>query len=473
MLDDRTVLTDRYVLDREIGRGGMGSVWLGHDTLLDRVVAVKQIGLTSVGAAPDLARAEREAHLAARVSHQNVVAVFDLVEQDGRHWLVMEHVDGPTLAAMIVERGALDAEVMAAVLEQVAGALSASHELGIIHRDVKPSNILLTSAGRAKLSDFGVARAGADASLTQTGLVTGSPAYLAPEVATGRPASAASDVWSLGATAFHALAGRAPYEVGDHLLSTMYSIVNDEPPRLDGDGPLGSLVASMMQHDPDARPTMAQVQRALRGLPAVALDLDSTQAIAAVIPDGESAVAAAEETAAFVPLTAPVEPPRRHTRERDRSWLLAAGAAAAVLAVVAIGAVSGGGELTGLPGGDPSTAAASSTPTPSPDAETDATSPDAVLEGFAGDYLTEASNNPEAGYTLLTPDYQRESGGIEGYRSFWGKVSQLDIESIRGDAARSTVSYRYSYEYEGDRRTEDVTLRLEKSGDSYLIAGTA
>ena len=232
-------IAGRYTLEREVGRGGMGAVWLGTDRVLGRQVALKRLGRPPGAGTTDFERAEREARLAARLNHPHVVAVFDLIEEGEEHWLVMEYVEGRTLSELVREDGALTPDEAAPLLRQAADALAAAHESGIVHRDVKPSNILVTAEGQVKLSDFGIARAEADASLTQTGLVTGSPAYLAPEVASGQMATAAADVWSLGATAYHALAGTPPYEVGDNLMGALYRIVHEEPPHLANAGWLG------------------------------------------------------------------------------------------------------------------------------------------------------------------------------------------------------------------------------------------
>ena len=178
-------IAGRYTLEREVGRGGMGAVWLGTDRVLGRQVALKRLGRPPGAGTTDFERAEREARLAARLNHPHVVAVFDLIEEGEEHWLVMEYVEGRTLSELVREDGALTPDEAAPLLRQAADALAAAHESGIVHRDVKPSNILVTAEGQVKLSDFGIARAEADASLTQTGLVTGSPAYLAPEVASG------------------------------------------------------------------------------------------------------------------------------------------------------------------------------------------------------------------------------------------------------------------------------------------------
>lgn len=202
----------------------MGVVWRGEDQVLGREVALKRVGATHGDTTLDLARAEREARLAASLNHPHVVAVFDLVSHGDEQWLVMEYVESTTLAGLVRERGPLSPDAAAKVLSQAADALAAAHRAGIVHRDVKPSNILVTPHGQVKLSDFGIARASADATLTQTGMVTGSPAYLSPEVAMGKSATPASDVWALGATLFHALTGRPPYEVHGNLMGALYQI---------------------------------------------------------------------------------------------------------------------------------------------------------------------------------------------------------------------------------------------------------
>lgn len=457
-------------------------MWLGRDTVLNRAVAMKQIGMVSGGSTPDLERAEREAHLAARVNHHHVVAVYDIVDDGHHQWLIMEYVDGPSLAGLIAERGALEPEDLAPVVEQVASALAAAHAHGIVHRDVKPSNILLTKDGIAKLSDFGVARAHADVALTQTGLLTGSPAYLSPEVATGGTATAASDVWSLGASLFHALAGNPPYDVSGNLLDAMYRIGHDEPPRLEEGGRLAPLVEAMMQRDPDARPSLAEIERAVAETtttsqdssadgsePTVDLALDTTRGIPSfsnsMDPTPTSVFATSVDSPTRVRTSAGA---RRKSAEGGRSrrklWL-AAGVAATIIAVIVFALVVGANK----PANDKPRAEPKSTQSTPPPADAGPTAEE--LEGFAADYLTTASNDPDQGFTLLTPAYQKKSGGLRGYKDFWAGVSDLDIQTVRGDPRALTVSYTYSYDFEGDRRTEAVTLQLEKSADSYLISG--
>ena len=257
---DRKVIAGRYDLGREIGRGGMGAVWLGRDTVLGRDVALKRIGLMPGAGSPDLQRAEREARLAARLNHPHVVAVYDLVDDGDETWLVMEYVEGVTLGALVRRDGALTPDEAAPLVRQAADALAAAHAAG--HRPPRRQAVEHAGhpGGEVKLTDFGIARAEADASLTQTGLVTGSPAYLAPEVASGATATEGSDVWSLGATLYHPLAGHPPYDVSENLMGALYRIVHEEPPRLADAGWLTPVLEHTMAREPADRWPMTQVR---------------------------------------------------------------------------------------------------------------------------------------------------------------------------------------------------------------------
>ena len=193
-------IADRYLVLRAIGRGGMGVVWLCRDEVLGREVAVKQIGGLPGEPEVETMRAMREARSAAALNHPNVVAVYDVVNHDGRPWLVMEYVDGQTLAEILAVEGRLPPQQVAGIGALLADALDRAHERGIVHRDVKPGNVLVDRGGRPKVSDFGIARGHGDDQLTQTGFVSGTPGYLSPELARGGDPDPASDVWALGAT---------------------------------------------------------------------------------------------------------------------------------------------------------------------------------------------------------------------------------------------------------------------------------
>jgi eukaryotic-like serine/threonine-protein kinase len=211
----RRVVAGRYELRERIGSGSMGVVWRAHDEVLHRTVAIKQLipapGLEGPAIEQAIARARREARTAARLRHRNAVTLFDVVEEDGMPWLVMEYLPAKSLAQRLAAEGALPPAEVAGIGVQVASALIEAHRVGIVHRDVKPGNILITDDGTAKLVDFGISRTVGDVTLTATGLVLGTPAYLAPEVAEGERQTPASDVFSLGATLNRAVEGIPPF----------------------------------------------------------------------------------------------------------------------------------------------------------------------------------------------------------------------------------------------------------------------
>lgn len=280
----------RYALVEQIGSGAMGVVWLARDALLDRPVAVKELR-------PDLAfeevqvvgaRAMREARNAARLQHPNAVAVFDVVVEDDRPWLVMEYVPARTLGALLTERGTLDPAEAARIGGRVAAALAAAHAAGIVHRDVKPSNVLIGEDGTVKLTDFGISRAAGDGTLTGSGMITGTPAYLAPEVARGEQPDTSSDVFSLGATLYAATEGQSPHGVSDNSFGLLYraALGKVEPPTRSG--PLTGVLMRMLATDPATRPTAAEAIGLLAEPPAQ--------------PTAES-VKTAESTEAAVPPT--------------------------------------------------------------------------------------------------------------------------------------------------------------------------
>ncbi|MGJ6964785.1 serine/threonine-protein kinase [Streptosporangium sp. G11] len=256
------MVAGRYRLLRELGRGGMGVVWEGYDTLLNRSVAVKEVllppNLSPAEHQVQLTRTSREARTAARLNHRGIVAIYDVAEQDGRPWIVMELVR----ARGLDEVGLLPVRQVADIGRQVLSALRAAHEAGILHRDVKPSNILLDAEGRAVLSDFGIATIEGDTSLTQTGMVTGSPSFLPPERATGVDAGPWSDLWALGATLYAAMVGQGPFERRD-AISTLGALLTEEPDF--GRVPLEmrAVLTGMLQREPAHRLTVQQADAML------------------------------------------------------------------------------------------------------------------------------------------------------------------------------------------------------------------
>jgi tRNA A-37 threonylcarbamoyl transferase component Bud32 len=488
------LIAGRYSLEAEVGRGGMGVVWRGEDQVLGREVALKRVGASHGDTTLDLARAEREARLAASLNHPHVVAVFDLVTHGDERWLVMEYVESATLAQLVRQHGPLSPDAAARVLWQAADALAAAHRAGIVHRDVKPSNILVTPQGQVKLSDFGIARASADATLTQTGMVTGSPAYLSPEVATGKPATPASDVWALGATLYHALTGRPPYEVHGNLMGALYQIVHEDPPRPAEAGWLLPLLERTMATDPADRWSMSEVRDFLARGPAAGTargDTAETEVVAAATATMPAYASPPPPPAPAAPVPpeptsiAPAPAERREPRERRRGVSPLVLGVAALAAVLALVWVLWGTDLLGGdedPGGttptagdgssqEPSETPSDSTPSPTEDASLEERA--AAMREFVRSYLATVTSDPAAAWERLTPEFQQASGGFGGYRGFWRTIASAAPSGIRADPEAMTVSYDVAYERtDGSNTTDSVTLELVEDGDQgFLIAG--
>ncbi len=282
------VVAGRYRLLERIGGGGMGAVWLASDELLGRRVAVKQVlpppTADETVVAQQRQRALREGRIAARLSHPHAVAVYDVALEDGAPWLVMEYLPSRSLAEVLHQDGVLPVDQVAQIGAQVADALSATHAAGIVHRDVKPANVLIGQGprveGLVKITDFGISHARDDVTLTQTGQITGTPAFLAPEVARGGEVTPESDVFSLGATLYTCLEGRPPFGMDDNALRLLHRVAGGEvvPPRRAGS--MTAPLTRMLAADPADRPTTTEVRDELARL-AVGRDGDPTTVLLA------------------------------------------------------------------------------------------------------------------------------------------------------------------------------------------------
>ncbi|WP_170198745.1 serine/threonine-protein kinase [Thermopolyspora flexuosa] len=255
----------RYRLLNPVGRGGMGMVWHAHDVLLDRDVAVKELilpfGLDNAGTQIAFRRVLREARSAARLSHPGIVTVHDVVEEDGRPWIVMELVRAWSLEQAIRQNGPLPPVQAAEIGIRVLDALRHAHAHGILHRDVKPGNVLLTQ-DRVVLTDFGIAALEGEVSITQTGLLMGSPAYIPPERLQGRPITQAADLWSFGATLYAAVEGRPPYE-GPDAVAVLGAVLTQEPARPERAGPLQPVIEGLLRKNPADRISAVQAAQML------------------------------------------------------------------------------------------------------------------------------------------------------------------------------------------------------------------
>jgi len=262
----RRRVANRYELEEELGHGGMGVVWRATDTLLSRPVALKEVDLPRGGDAAEReglrARVSREARAAARLSHPGVVTVYDIAHDDGQDFIVMELVSAPTLEELVRTRGPLTPKRAARLGLGLLDALEAAHRAGIVHRDLKPKNVMVREDGATKLADFGIASVQGDPRLTATGLVVGSPAYMAPEQVEAQAVSAATDLWALGATLWYAVEGQPPFGGGE--FQTLSAIVNGQPRPPQRLGQLTPVLARLLVKDPTGRATPAQLRPLLR-----------------------------------------------------------------------------------------------------------------------------------------------------------------------------------------------------------------
>lgn len=353
----RRCLGDRYELDRMIAAGGMGQVWRGLDTALHRSVAVKVLRSEYTGDPSFLARFRAEAQHAASLSHPNVAAVFDYGEetaQDGTGetlaYLVMELVEGEPLSALIAREGALGTDRTLRLLQQTAFALAEAHRVGLVHRDVKPGNILVRPDGSLKITDFGIAWSARSVALTRTGQVIGTPQYLSPEQAEGRLASPASDVYALGLIGYECLTGHPAFD-GDNAVTIALKQVRQEPEPLPGRLPPGvrTLITGALVKDPAARIADgaafgAVLDDVLAGREPVGVPASATQAVPVPAP---LSLHSAEPVSGPVVLSPPA--PRRGRR-----------VSTALLPLVALlaGAGIAAGVLRGLSDGPPAATAA-------------------------------------------------------------------------------------------------------------------
>jgi len=327
----RRVLAGRYEIASLLGQGGMARVFQGTDRVLDRTVAIKVLSPQFADDDQFVARFRREAQAAAGLNHPNIVGVYDTGDQGDVHFIVMEYVEGRTLRDVIRGDGPLLPERAAEIGEAVARALSSAHQAGLVHRDIKPGNIMLTREGEVKVMDFGIARTSTGDTLTQTAAILGTASYLSPEQAQGLSVDTRSDIYSLGCVLYEMLTGRAPF-IGDSPVAIAYMHVKEDPvppSRLNQDVPptLDSVVLKCMAKNPanryeSAEELRADLERARRGLPTLAMPLmaDATEVVTRPVGAGETAVMTGV--------------PPDEQEDRRRGWLIALGV---ILALAALG----------------------------------------------------------------------------------------------------------------------------------------
>jgi serine/threonine protein kinase len=506
MAEPEALIADRYRLLDRVGSGGMGVVWEGRDERLERRVALKQLHRQSGASAREAEvanqRAMREARLTARLQHPHAVPVFDAVEQDGQLWIVMPFIPSVTLAAVLEQGGPLQPDEAAKVGAEVASALAAAHAVGIVHRDVKPGNIFIAEDGAALISDFGIARALGDATLTSSGMIHGTPAYLSPEVARGGEANFASDVFSLGSTLYNALEGSPPFGTGENTIALLHRVASGRFPPPQHSGRLTPVIMHMLSTETSDRPSMGAVADGLAALAKGRFDEEAlTLAASDEGPKDEETTPAAysgrdaQQATGPSPAAAPKSPVasapgsqvQRPTELRRRRGLAAAAAVVALIGIgILVAALLVNDRRAANPTVDtgPSTSAAPAStklstpaaspiaPTPTPTASVPqqdsapkptqprsrAPSPTsaptvrgtptaAELRRAITNYYALMPRNTDAAWPEMTASYQtNHAGGRQAYQRFWDAISRITVADVRGippDSAQATLTYYF------------------------------
>ena len=526
MADEGELIAERYRVRTRVGQGAMGVVWRAEDERLQREVALKQVSLPA--GADDEARDQahrrvfREARMIARLHHPHAIAVYDVVEHDGQPWLVMEYLPSRSLAEALVADGPLDPERVAHIGRQVADALAAAHEAGMVHRDIKPGNVLLGDDGLAKVTDFGIARAVDDVTITSTGMMAGTPAYLAPEVARGGTADFRSDVYSLGSTLYTALEGVPPFGTGDNPLAVLHRVASGEYAPPAPRGPITPLIEHLLRPDPASRPGMQRVRGDLARLVAAEAGTEegpvtpffarpeppepppspgpgpgsgppapppvppapSTgvpqpsgpggRATPAPVRDG----AVATERADVPPATRPATTAPVAAQDRDevapedggrrRRWPWVAAVAAVVVVVVAVVLAA----LLGTPGSRPGASVPGSTA--SPEAGGGSATTSEAGEGSGGalaggpedqarqqaiiDYYGLLPNRLDEGWQRLTPSFRSSTAG--GLENYRSYWATIQQVTVRGvsPAGGDEVDATVTYRYADGREVDERTV---------------
>ncbi|SCX39906.1 Serine/threonine protein kinase [Klenkia marina] len=502
----------RYRLTARLGGGGMGAVWLGTDERLGREVAVKQL-VIPVGTSPEAAREQRErtmreGRIAARISHPHAIGVYDVADDAGVPWLVMEHLPSRSLAEVLSADGVLPVQQVAQIGAQLADALVATHAAGIVHRDVKPGNVLVGRGGRleglVKITDFGISHATGDVRLTQTGMVTGTPAYLSPEVARGQEPGPAGDVWSLGATLFTALEGDPPFGSSGNSLELLYRVAAEQPNRPVRSGALTPVLERMLSTDPAARPSMAEVRDALARI-AAGSDGDVTAVLAARtplrtvpppprdptrvgLPAATSPAPAAATSSRPVVAPRPAAPPRRAPR-----WTAVAAAVVVLLLLVGLGAWLG---LRNRDAGTTAAPASTTTPVAAPPAapteqttaeqsttqapstttatttEAPTSEPEVVTAAEVAqaitDYYALLPDDAKDAYALTGPTLQGVIGE-KGYRDFWKGFDDVVLGPVSATDGSLVATAQVTFVEDDEQLVEQHRFTLVEGPDGTLL----
>ncbi len=413
----------------------MGTVWRGRDELLHRTVAIKEVQLPGQLDDADRevmrARTLREARAAARLNHPHAVTVYDVVQEDGRPWIVMELLDARSLADLVRSTGPVSPAAAARIGLDVLSALEAAHAAGIVHRDVKPGNVMVAANGRAVLTDFGIATLEGDSHLTTTGLLVGAPAYVAPERAKGAHPGPESDLWALGATLYAAVEGRPPFDRGNPM-ATLSALITEETPRPRNAGPLAAVLEGLLTKDPHRRMRATDARRLLER---ARREAEAAEQHTAELPVLDVPPEAPASTVPSAPVNAPPgrpadlptdrtevvrRPPRPRTpstrRRRRRPWILAA----VVAALVVAGAIAIPLELSGSPGSHHAAGHAKTGPTrrPTPSPTHARPSPTHTTPGPTHTTASPSAKPPVKTHPVKKPKSKNPGSAPRGFRLY-------------------------------------------------------
>ncbi|WP_414937841.1 serine/threonine-protein kinase [Amycolatopsis sp. cmx-11-51] len=452
-------LADRFDLIEPVGGGSMGTVWRARDDNLERTVAVKELllphGQGEQKSDEAKNRALREARIAARLVHPHAITVFGVIDEQDRPWIIMEYLPSISLADKLRE-GPMEVDDVIRLAIQLCSALAAAHRAGIVHRDIKPGNVLLGEDDTVKITDFGISRAMGDVQLTATGEISGTPAFLAPEVARGEDATSASDVFSLGATLYTALEGGTPYGTAENPIALLYRASSGEITPPVKSGILTPLLTRLLDVRPDSRPTMTEIERELRALAA-----------------GEPTTLVAEEP-----------PPKARKGMLIgvlAGFLVLAAVAAAVVVMITRGEdtpsdaapppASQSQAVTPPPTSpEPppsSSAPPSSSPPPSPSSSAP---PPAQTPGQAlAAYYTLIPGNLQAGFATLSDNFKRtRDQSFERYSGYWKAYRSVTVSNVSesGNTVTATLTYVTA---SGGTKTGRETFELVQQDGRYLI----
>ena len=484
MATEGDLIAERYKLVKKVGSGAMGTVWQARDQLLRRDVAVKELlvrtGMTELQTDEARNRAMREARLAARLHHPNVISIYDVVEYEGRPCLIMEYLPSSSLSDLIGQYGVLPVGTVARIGTQIASALAAAHTAGIVHRDVKPANVLLTGDNVAKLTDFGISRADGDATVTAAGLLAGTPAYLPPEVAQGEDATFASDVYALGAMLYAAVEGHPPFGTDDNAVALLHRIATEEVPPPEHAVPLTATLVWMLRRDPKHRPEAKEVQDALGALAeTMPAEMPAPAAVPAEEPAAEPAVAAAE---------AP---------DRRRMIAIALVVGAFVIAAVVVAYALSQPQPSVTAGGTSSSATPTSTtakpttttttPAPTSTTTTGATTTTGTsttappptdvatqLVSAITDYYKLMPGDVNDGWNHMTADYQQNhAGGMAGYQSFWAGIASVEVTDVSATPPGTVVATITYHKKDGSVPVERTTFGMVQQDGIWKIASSS